>query len=227
MRKEVLAPVTIYALCESDARVRYVGKTVGTIERRLVDHIQAAKRSRLPVGRWIRKRALIGFRPIIKALEVTGPENWVERERFWIAFYRAVEPDMLNLTDGGDGLAGHVFSNEHREKISAALRTGESFKCEICATPFWRKRKDIVKGNCRFCSRECYGIWQRGRPRPVSRQFHAAGILAAAQEKKARTHCKRGHPLSGHNLFITPAGSRGCKECRKLHKAKYRMKQNA
>lgn len=33
--------------------------------------------------------------------------------------------------------------------------------------------------------------------------------------KKARqTHCKRGHPLSGNNLYVW-RGSRICKECRK------------
>lgn len=46
-------------------------------------------------------------------------------------------------------------------------------------------------------------------------------IAAAAAEKNSRTHCKRGHPLYGENLFITSQGSRGCKECRKLHKAAY------
>ena len=39
-------------------------------------------------------------------------------------------------------------------------------------------------------------------------------------------HCKRGHPLSGDNLFRTTAGSRGCKQCRRLHKLTYRARQN-
>lgn len=32
---------------------------------------------------------------------------------------------------------------------------------------------------------------------------------------KAKTHCKRGHPYSGENLYITPKGGRACKECQR------------
>lgn len=31
-----------------------------------------------------------------------------------------------------------------------------------------------------------------------------------------RTHCKRGHPLSGDNLYVRPTGVRGCRACRVL-----------
>lgn len=230
MRVEHLAEgvVSIYALCQSDGRVRYVGKTVQKPSRRLIHHINAARRGRrLPVSYWIRKRQASGFRPIVRVLETANSTNWVEREQFWIAFYRSVEPDLLNLTAGGEGLSGHTLSDAHRARISAALRTGQSFNCEVCQTAFWRKRKEIKKGDCRVCSRECYGAYQRGRKRPVSEQFTRAGIAGAAAEKLSRTHCKRGHPLSGDNLFITHGGSRGCKECRKLHKRAYRERTNA
>lgn len=53
---------------------------------------------------------------------------------------------------------------------------------------------------------------------------HESAVIAAAAEKKARTHCKRGHPLSGENLFINSGGSRGCKECRRIHKHDYRAR---
>ena len=36
-------------------------------------------------------------------------------------------------------------------------------------------------------------------------------------ENFRKTHCKRGHPLSGENLFIAKSGSRQCRECMKLH----------
>lgn len=32
-----------------------------------------------------------------------------------------------------------------------------------------------------------------------------------------KTHCKRGHPLDGENLHLTPLGSRQCKECMRMH----------
>jgi 5-methylcytosine-specific restriction endonuclease McrA len=52
---------------------------------------------------------------------------------------------------------------------------------------------------------------------------------AAAQEKRNRTHCKRGHPLSGDNLYINNTGgktARVCIECRKLHKQAYLQRRN-
>lgn len=39
-------------------------------------------------------------------------------------------------------------------------------------------------------------------------------IAAASAKRKARTHCKRGHELSGENVYIK-RGSRHCKQCRK------------
>lgn len=30
-----------------------------------------------------------------------------------------------------------------------------------------------------------------------------------------KTHCPRGHDLSGDNLYITPSGRRACRECRR------------
>ena len=43
--------------------------------------------------------------------------------------------------------------------------------------------------------------------------------------KAKRTHCKRGHPLRGDNLYVTPSGKRSCKACRKAGRAEWRLKQ--
>lgn len=32
-----------------------------------------------------------------------------------------------------------------------------------------------------------------------------------------RTHCVRGHELSGENLYLPPAGGRACRECIRMH----------
>ena len=41
----------------------------------------------------------------------------------------------------------------------------------------------------------------------------------------ARTHCSRGHPLSGDNLYTTPNGYRVCKTCRAESVRRYRAKK--
>ena len=46
-------------------------------------------------------------------------------------------------------------------------------------------------------------------------------VEAAAKKRRAQTHCKRGHPLSGENLHIyvnkKGAKARVCKECKRLN----------
>lgn len=37
-----------------------------------------------------------------------------------------------------------------------------------------------------------------------------------------KTHCKRGHPLSGDNLYVKPTGSRVCKTCKRDEQNKAR-----
>ncbi|WP_448043751.1 GIY-YIG nuclease family protein [Bradyrhizobium liaoningense] len=218
--------VTIYALCDLDGRVRYIGKTVGTPTGRLSAHIQAAKSSRahLPSAIWIRNHIAAGTRPLLKELEhVAQGSDWAERERYWIARYRKTHPDLLNLTDGGEGLSGHKQSAEHRQKIRAKVIKGAQFTCEQCSTMFWRKPYDIKLGNCRFCSKRCYQRSLKGIFRPLTNAIHARGVDAAAIARRSRTHCKRGHPLSGDNLK-TIENRRICKACRVIHKIEYRKR---
>lgn len=227
-RKRSDRSTAIYALCEEDFTPRYVGKTDYYLHVRHKAHIKAASRNpRLPSQRWIAKRIAEGKRLVIRLIEyVPAGMDWAGRERHWISEYRAQGHRLLNLTDGGEGLSGHRFSREHREKIAAGVRTGASFACETCGAMFWRKLKDIKKGDCRFCSRPCYAASLKGVSRPVSDICKERGVAAAALARKARTHCKRNHPLAGDNLFLTSSGGRGCKACRRIHKATHRSKAN-
>lgn len=40
-----------------------------------------------------------------------------------------------------------------------------------------------------------------------------------------RTHCCKGHPLTGYNLIIKPFGYRNCRICHNLEAAKYRQRK--
>lgn len=170
MRVETIgdATVRIYALCEYPSwEPRYIGKTTQQLHERHKAHIRDAKRgAKRPVCYWLRKQIADGRRLAIKLIEYAG-EDWAERERHWIATYRS--PRLLNLTDGGEGLSGHKFSQEHKDKIAAALRTGSTLSCLQCSQSFWRKANQIQNGDCKFCSRSCYFIWQRGKPKRMPR----------------------------------------------------------
>ncbi|MGI9492326.1 MAG: HNH endonuclease signature motif containing protein [Geminicoccaceae bacterium] len=42
-----------------------------------------------------------------------------------------------------------------------------------------------------------------------------------------KTHCKRGHPLSGHNLRVYPDGSRQCRICLEATRQRYLARKRA
>lgn len=53
-------------------------------------------------------------------------DNWDERERFWISYYRMIGENICNLTDGGEGILGCKKSEETRKKISLNNARGRS-----------------------------------------------------------------------------------------------------
>lgn len=155
----------IYALCEFPSQVpRYVGKTVQPLRLRMAAHQRTSRRAaRLPVHRWLAKREREARQVCIRWLEtVHQGGDWQARERHWIAALRADGADLLNLTEGGEGLPGHRFTPEHKDKIAAAIRTGDMRACLVCGAEKWRKASEIKKGCGKFCSRACANKHNRG-----------------------------------------------------------------
>lgn len=127
-------PWTIYGLHDPrTGAIRYVGFTTATPAKRLKGHISHALTDRrLPVHRWIAKLLRLGLFPFVSELE-HGEGEWESRERWWIAHFRLINLDMLNVGDGGEfsvpdearkragaKLKNRYFSPEHRARISAA-----------------------------------------------------------------------------------------------------------
>ncbi len=117
----------IYTL--SDPRtgfVRYVGKTVRPLGRRLSAHLRDVKAQEYGhhAACWIRSLLAVGVRPVIEPLE-DSPEDIDEAERFYIAYLRFLGCDLTNSTPGGDGGShkGRRISTEHRARLSEAART--------------------------------------------------------------------------------------------------------
>lgn len=110
----------IYALVDPFTdQIRYTGKTVKDPKKRLIDHISGAKRksSKNHVGNWIRSLLKKGAVPILELLEVVPFLDWVAAEKKWIKRLRDIGCRLTNITDGGEGLCGAIFSEETREKI--------------------------------------------------------------------------------------------------------------
>ncbi len=64
---------------------------------------------------------------------------------------------------------------DRANKISKAKRLGSYFKCAVCDVKFWRKPSAIKKGNNKFCSRNCYFIWQKGKGKTVKHPCNKKG----------------------------------------------------
>ena len=80
--------------------------------------------------------------------------------------------------------------------------------CDHCGCTFQGRRWDILSRlrlnpNRRlFCGRRCFGLWM---------QKNDSRFSAQAVKNKQKTHCIRGHPLSGENVRCNKDGHRHCK----------------
>ena len=75
---------------------------------------------------------------------------------------------------------------------------------------------------CRRCHMATDSRARAFRAQAVARWRLA--VEAAARARRARAICKRGHPLSGLNLYIY-RGHRACVQCRKRNKAEYKRRK--
>ncbi len=108
--------------------IRYVGKADDMLVR-LQDHISAALRdrdSKIPVHHWIRKLDKEGVEPQMLVLRRVPMESWQKEERSMIATLRAAGHDLLNATEGGEGLSSEEAKRLHanpefKKKHAAAM----------------------------------------------------------------------------------------------------------
>jgi len=114
-----------YTLSDKNNNIRYVGVTCKTLEERLKGHLRNAVREQQSNHRccWIRKCISEGYKPIIKEIlspEINTWEDACREEKRLISFYRSIGLELVNTTDGGDGLNNPT--EEVRSKISASLK---------------------------------------------------------------------------------------------------------
>ena len=68
-----------------------------------------------------------------------------------------------------------------------------------------------------FCDNGPGGCCNPAHVRPVTVRENTLRGSAQSAQNAAKTHCPRGHPLSGDNLYVMPpTGRRQCRACRQL-----------
>lgn len=113
----------IYTLAHPlTGELRYVGKTTQTLNKRLGQHIDYAKKKRTKTGSWIQSLVKQGLKPIIEELDSVPVELTVITEQYWISQFKAWNYRLTNLTDGGEGLSGYTMSEESKRKISKSRK---------------------------------------------------------------------------------------------------------
>jgi len=96
----------------------YVGKTSSTISSRFNSHTYACRKNKTKHHKTWNKSISEGNQPEIVILEEVNENELNDLEQWYISYFKSIGVKLTNLTLGGDGLQGHIFSNEHKLKIS-------------------------------------------------------------------------------------------------------------
>ncbi len=124
--------IYIYTLLDpTTKKIRYVGQTRSP-KRRIQSHIDYARnyKGRRKICNWIQSLLKKNMKPILCIIEETTKELWVNREKFWIKYFKDLGFDLCNLTDGGESNYGYKYSNELME-IRRKARLGWIFPSEV------------------------------------------------------------------------------------------------
>ena len=116
----IIVPIKtkIYGLYDECGLIKYVGKTVGTLKNRLNEHIRnALAGNRLHIDCGIRAMFRRGFSPTIDLFTEIEGSKWAVVEQLYIKHFRYLGYRLWNITDGGEGVPGHIHSAETRQKL--------------------------------------------------------------------------------------------------------------
>lgn len=103
----------------------YVGKTKNSLESRYKSHKSILKSSPTLNHKVWNKSLSLGNIPQIFLLEQTNESDIDELEVWYIKYLKSVGMKLTNLTDGGEGVKGLVFTEQHRNNLSLS-RTGKA-----------------------------------------------------------------------------------------------------
>ena len=172
--------VFIYALCDPDTEmVRYVGKAK-CIPSRLKSHRNEKRSTRK--CRWLTCLCRRGVNPLVRILEEVADDKWEAAERLWIFYFRDQGCDLVNHTDGGEGLRG--ASPETRAKLSVLLKrrmADPSFRAKVFTEARNQKISAALSGKPK--SREHVAKLPQNQPGRSISEEHKRKLLASKSHR--------------------------------------------
>ncbi len=113
----------VYLVENTINRKCYIGKTIKTLKQRKCVHTSISKHdnSKQLFHNALRKYGFKNFE-WIKIYKSKNDEKLIEKEIHFIKKYKTKTPHGYNLTDGGEGISGFIYSKETRKKMSKALQ---------------------------------------------------------------------------------------------------------
>lgn len=140
----------IYTLRREDStEIRYVGKT-SNLSRRCTQHMAPSSYTNKKstwLKNWVFKARKEGVKILIEELELVNSNGCLE-EKYWIAQFKTWGFNLVNLTEGGEGLSGYKHSKKAKKKMSR-FRTGKKHSPEtikkIIESHTGKKLSDITK----------------------------------------------------------------------------------
>lgn len=137
-------------------------------------------------------------------------------ERFW---------ENITVTEKGCWeWAAHLASRHYRSTTEGKDANGKKIDVSLHRWAYERYRGPIPAGlqldhTCR--NPPCCNPWHL---EPVSVQVNVLRGESVVARNHAKTHCHKGHPLAGDNLWVNKFGRRRCRQCARDRAAKYRQK---
>lgn len=144
--------VRIYTLSDPfTGKVRYVGRTVNPLGRRLKEHVRCATKGKLKDKKkelWIKSLLAKGLMPVIELIQESDLDNFQADEKRWVKYYREQCHDLLNVKEGGDGsLGGHFvqWDDEKKELLGVVSdsRLAKMMGISRKAVLYWREQFGI------------------------------------------------------------------------------------
>ena len=126
----------IYVLiCPITKQVRYVGKTNNPDER-YRNHLNKAHNKGTHKRNWINSLKMKDLKPVFEIIDEVDVKDWKEKEKYYIKYYSDNGFDLVNYTNGGDGLSFGNQTSFKKGQKSWNKGTRLKKKCDVCGKKF-------------------------------------------------------------------------------------------